>query len=51
MEYLEGGSLQDLMKTSKTTLDESTTQWVLQEILKVAAGVGAEQGDGLGDDL
>ena len=35
MEYLEGGSLQDLIKTSKTNLDEHTAQWVLREILKV----------------
>lgn len=35
MEYLEGGSLQDLMKTSKSNLDEHTTQWILREMLKV----------------
>lgn len=35
MEYLEGGSLQELIKSSKTNLDEHTTQWVLREILKV----------------
>lgn len=35
MEYLEGGSLQELIKMSKTNLDEHTTQWILREILKV----------------
>ena len=35
MEYLEGGSLQDLIKISKGNLDEHTTQWVLREIVKV----------------
>ncbi|CAM9650979.1 unnamed protein product, partial [Hapterophycus canaliculatus] len=34
MEYLEGGSLQDLMKTSKNNLDEHTTQWIVREMLK-----------------
>ena len=46
MEYLEGGSLQDLMKTSKATLDESTTQWVLREILKVGCTRGFRGGGG-----
>lgn len=35
MEYLEGGSLQDLIKTTKDNLDEHTTQWILREMLKV----------------
>ncbi|CAM9745519.1 unnamed protein product, partial [Ectocarpus fasciculatus] len=34
MEYLEGGSLQDLIKSSTNNLDEHTAQWVLREILK-----------------
>lgn len=35
MEYLEGGSLQDLIKSSTNNLDEHTAQWILREILKV----------------
>ncbi|CBN76874.1 Serine/threonine protein kinase [Ectocarpus siliculosus] len=34
MEYLEGGSLQDLIKSSTNNLDEHTAQWILREILK-----------------
>lgn len=41
MEYLEGGSLQELMKTSKDNLDEHTTQWALREILKVCKAAAA----------
>lgn len=35
MEYLEGGSLQGLIKSSANNLDEATTQWILKEMLKV----------------
>lgn len=35
MEYLEGGSLQDLIKSSTNNLDEATAQWILKEMLKV----------------
>ncbi len=44
MEYLEGGSLQELIKSSKGNLDEHTTQWILREILKVGqrGGVGRQ---------
>lgn len=38
MEYLEGGSLQDLIKMSPDNLDEPTTQWILREMLKVRGG-------------
>lgn len=52
MEYLEGGSLQELMKTSKDNLDEHTTQWILKEILKVCRrrkeGSGPPRGGGCG---
>lgn len=39
MEYLEGGSLQDLIKMSPDNLDEPTTQWILREMLKVRGGL------------
>lgn len=35
MELLEGGSLQDLIKSSDNNLDEPTAQWILKEMLKV----------------
>eukprot|EP00752_Nemacystus_decipiens_P012064 g10695.t1 len=43
MEYLEGGSLQELIKASKANLDEHTTQWVLREILKALVYLHSER--------
>ncbi|CAB1104688.1 unnamed protein product [Ectocarpus sp. CCAP 1310/34] len=43
MEYLEGGSLQDLIKSSTNNLDEHTTQWILREILKALVYLHSER--------
>lgn len=42
MEYLEGGSLQDLIKQSPSNLDEASTQWILREMLKVSQALMRE---------